>query len=133
MGKRPNKYFLYSHSINILSIFHYSSAHDVIKMNTLVAFLPHNFPVQHDAFRLKKKTNKKNSLFCIGVQLINNIVIVSGGQQTQPYIHVSIFPQTPLPPRLPHSTVQSSMNNQQGPSIQQVLVGYSPSHFLFQW
>ena len=42
-----------------MSIFHYSSAHDVIKMNTLVAFLPHIFPVQHDAFRLKKKKNKK--------------------------------------------------------------------------
>ena len=47
-----------------------------------------------------------NFLFCIGVQLINNVVIVSGEQwrDSAISIHVSIFPQTPLPSRLPHNT-----------------------------
>ena len=51
------------------------------------------------------------SLCCIGVQLINNAVIVLGGQQRDSAIrkHVSILPQIPLPPRLPHNTEQSSL------------------------
>ena len=42
-------------------------------------------------------------LFCIGVMLINNIVIASSEQQRDSaiYIHVSILPQTLLPFRLP--------------------------------
>ena len=39
---------------------------------------------------------------CIGVWLLNNVVIVSNGQQKDSNcIHVSIFPQTPLSSRLP--------------------------------
>ena len=40
----------------------------------------------------------KNFLFYIGVQLINNLVIVSGAEQRDSAmcIHVSILPQTPL-------------------------------------
>ena len=40
--------------------------------------------------------------FCIGVKPINNVVIVSGGQQrdSATHTHVSILPQTPLPSRL---------------------------------
>ena len=40
-----------------------------------------------------------NFLFCIGVQLINNVVVVSGEQQRDSaiHIHVPIFPQTPTP------------------------------------
>ena len=43
-----------------------------------------------------------NFEFCIGVQLINNVVIVSGRQQRDSGIHIHIFilPQTPLPSRL---------------------------------
>ena len=46
----------------------------------------------------------------IGVELINNVVIVSGeqGRDLVIHIHVSILPQTPLPSRLPHNTEQSS-------------------------
>ena len=51
-------------------------------------------------------------LFCTGVQLINNVVIVSGEQQrgSAIHIHVSILPQTSLPPRLPRNTEQSSLS-----------------------
>ena len=42
--------------------------------------------------------------FFIGVQLINNVVIVSNEQQrdSAKHIHVSILSPTPLPSRLPH-------------------------------
>ena len=44
-------------------------------------------------------------LFYIGAQLINNVVIVSGGQQRDSAVHidVSILPQPPFPSRLPHN------------------------------
>ena len=47
---------------------------------------------------------KRNFLFYIEVQPINNITIVSGEQQRDSaiYIHVSILSQTPLPSKLPH-------------------------------
>ena len=52
-----------------------------------------------------------NILFCIGVQLINNVMIVSVKQQMDSviYIHVPILPQTPLTSRLPYNIKQSSM------------------------
>ena len=45
------------------------------------------------------------------VQPINNVVIVSGEQwrDSAIHIHVSIFPQTPLPSRLPRNIEKSSM------------------------
>ena len=50
-------------------------------------------------------------LLCIGVQLINNVVVVSGKQwrDSAICIQVSILPQAPLPSRLPHNMEQSSM------------------------
>ena len=50
-----------------------------------------------------------NLLFYIGVYLINNVVVVSGGQRRDSAIevHVSILPRTPLPSRLPHNIEQS--------------------------
>ena len=56
-------------------------------------------------------TLKKTNNFYIGVQLINNTVIVSGGQERDSamYTHVSILPQTPLPSSLPHNTDQRSL------------------------
>ena len=59
-----------------------------------------------------------NFSFCLGVWPINNVVMVSGGQQRDSviHIHVSILSQTPLPSRLPHHTEQSF--------IQSVLAGY---------
>ena len=50
-------------------------------------------------------------LFYSGVQPINSIVIVLGGQwrDSAIHIHVSILPQTPLPSRLPYNTEQSSL------------------------
>ena len=41
-----------------------------------------------------------NFLFYIQVELINNVVIVSGGQQrdSATHVHVAILPQTPLNP-----------------------------------
>ena len=46
-----------------------------------------------------------NLLFCIGVQLINNIVVVSGNwwRDSAIHIYVSILPQIPLLSRLPHN------------------------------
>ena len=43
--------------------------------------------------------------------MINSVVIVSGGQQSDSakHIHVSILPQTPFPSRLPHNIEQSSL------------------------
>ena len=43
--------------------------------------------------------------------LINSVVIVSGGQQSDAVIHLhaSILPQTPLPSRLPHNIEQSCL------------------------
>ena len=50
-------------------------------------------------------------VFYIRVWPVNNVVIVSGGQQSNSaiHIHVSIFPQIPLPSRLPHNIEQSSL------------------------
>ena len=52
-----------------------------------------------------------NFLFYIWVEPINNVVIVSGAQQSDSvvHIHVPILPQTPLPSRLPHNTEQNSL------------------------
>ena len=56
-------------------------------------------------------------LFYIGVQLINNVVIVSSGQERESVIpgHVSICLQTPLPSRLPRNTEQSYLCYMVGP------------------
>ena len=58
-----------------------------------------------------------NFLFYIGVQLINNVVIVSGRLQKDLaiHMHLSILPQTPLPSRLPHNIEQSSLFYTVGP------------------
>ena len=60
------------------------------------------------SFLVKKKKTFK---FCIGVEPINNAVMVSGGQQRDSAvpIHVPILLQTPLPSRLPHDIEQSSL------------------------
>ena len=49
--------------------------------------------------------------FCIGVQLINYVVIISGQQWRDSAIHIngSILPQTRLPSRLPCNIEQSSI------------------------
>ena len=45
-----------------------------------------------------------NFLFYIGIQLINNVVMVSGEEwrDSAILIHVSVLPETPLPSRLAH-------------------------------
>ena len=48
-------------------------------------------------------------LFCIGVQLINNVVIISGGRQRDSIIHIHVSPPTPLPSRLSYNFEQSSL------------------------
>ena len=55
--------------------------------------------------------------FFIGVQLINNVVIVSGeqGRDSAIQIHVSILPQSPLPSWLPGNSEQSSLCGTTGP------------------
>ena len=59
----------------------------------------------------------KNFLFCVGVQPIYNVVLVSGEQRRDSAVHinVSILPQTPLPFRLPHNLKQSSLCYTVGP------------------
>ena len=51
---------------------------------------------------------------------MNNVMIVSGGQQRDSalYIHESILPQTPVPSRLPHKLSRVPC------AIQTVLVSY---------
>ena len=60
---------------------------------------------------LKQRTVK--FFLYIGVQLINNVVIVSGGQQRNSVIH--ILPQTSIPSRLPRNAEESSMCHTVGP------------------
>ena len=57
-------------------------------------------------------------LFYIGVQLINNVLSVSGVQQSHPVIHkyVSICFQIPFPFKLLHNTEQSSLCYTEGPA-----------------
>ena len=52
-----------------------------------------------------------NFLCCIGVQLINTVVVVSDEKPTDSPIHIYVatLPQTPLPSRLAHNIEQSSM------------------------
>ena len=59
----------------------------------------------------------------IGIQLINNVVIVTGEEQRDLAIHTcaSILPQTPLPSRLPHNIEQSSLWYTVGPCWSSVL------------
>ena len=54
-----------------------------------------------------------NSLFYLGEEPINNVVIVSDGQQRDAAvpIHVSLLPQTLLPLRLPYNIEQNSLCN----------------------
>ena len=56
-------------------------------------------------------------LFYTELQMINNVVIVSGGQQRDSAIHIheSILPQTSLPSRLPYNIEQSSLCYSVGP------------------
>ena len=58
-----------------------------------------------------------NCLFCIGVELMNNVVVASGEQwrDSDICIHVSILPWTLLPSMLPRNTEQSSMCSIIGP------------------
>ena len=58
-----------------------------------------------------------NFLFCIGVQLINNVVSVSGVQQSNSviHIHISILLQILFPFRLLQNTEQSSPYYTVGP------------------
>ena len=73
-----------------------------------------------------------NFLFCIGVEPINNVLVVSGEQQRASAIHthVSILSQTPVPPRLPCSIEQNSLYYTVGPywlSILDIAVCTCPS------
>ena len=76
--------------------------------------------------------NLFNFLFYIGVWQINNVVIISGAQQSDSVIHirVSILPQTPLPCRLPHNTEQSSLCYTVGPCWLSILnIAVCTCHF----
>ena len=58
-----------------------------------------------------------NFLFCIGLELINTVVIVSGeqGRDSAIHIHVPILCQIPLPSGLPHNSEQSCLCYTVGP------------------
>ena len=88
---------------------------------------------QSNAWVLGNRNCFKSFLFYIGVSPINNVVIVSGGQQrdSATHIHEPILPQTPLPTRLPHDMEQSSLSFIMGPywlSILNIAVCTCPSH-----
>ena len=77
-----------------------------------------------------------NFLFYIGIQPINNIVIVSGEHQRDSAIciHVSILPLTPPLSRLLHNIEQSSLCYTVGPcwlSILNIAVWTRPNNCLF--
>ena len=61
----------------------------------------------------------KKSIFYIEVQPINNLVVISSGQQRDSaiLIYVSILPHTPLPSRLPHNIEQNSLCYTVGPYL----------------
>ena len=90
--------------------YHYSQYHK-----------SHYLPIsEHLLFawqRIAKDFFFKTSSFFIGVQSVNNVVVVSGEQWRDSAIqkHVSIFPQSPLPTRLIHDPEQSSMCCTVGP------------------
>ena len=70
--------------------------------------------------------------FYFGVQLMNNVVMASSGEQRDSaiHIHVSILPRTPLPSSLSHNVEQSSLYCTVGPcwlSILSVAVCTHPS------
>ena len=76
-----------------------------------------------------------NFLFCVGVwQPVNNIAILSDGQQrdsvTHIYTHKSILPQIPLPPRLPHNIEHSFLYCTVGPCWLHSSVYMSIPNFL---
>ena len=74
-----------------------------------------------------------NFLFYIGVQPVNSVVIVSGGQYRDSaiHIHVSSLPQTPLASRLPHNMKQSSLCYTVGPSwLSSLNIAWSRHLFL---
>ena len=58
-----------------------------------------------------------NFLFCIWVEPVDSVVIVSGkqGRDSVVHIHASILPRIPLPSRLPHGIEQSLMCYRVGP------------------
>ena len=60
---------------------------------------------------MKRKSFLFFFLLLIRVKPINNVVMVSGGQQRDVamHAHVSTLPQSPLPSRLPHNLEQSSL------------------------
>ena len=64
-----------------------------------------------------------NSLFYMGILLLNNVVIVSGEQwrDSAIHIHISILPQVPLPSSLPRNIEQSSLCATVGPCWLSVL------------
>ena len=70
-----------------------------------------------NAFYFKKKKKKQNRKpktfnFVLGLSRLTNNVERQSGEQPRKsalHIHVSILPQTPLPPRLPHNIEQHFM------------------------
>ena len=77
------------------------------KQNSTIIYVPNFSP----ALVLATVFFVFNFLFHVGVQSINNVVTVPGGQQSNSAIrvHVSILPRTPLPSRLLHNTGQSPL------------------------
>ena len=56
------------------------------------------------------------SLFYVGVQPIDNVVIIPRGQQSDSVTHIR-DPETPLPSKPPHNIEQSSLCHTAGPSF----------------
>ena len=71
----------------------------------------------------RSPTTFLNFVLYIGVQPINNVVVGSGAQQSYSavHIHVSILPQSPLPPRPPHDIDHSSLCYTVGPGWLSIL------------
>ena len=74
---------------------------------------------------------KRQTLFYIRVELINNVVVVSGGRQRDSaiHVHVSFLPQTPFPSRLPHNIKQSSPGYTVGPWLPEEGKGWEEGIF----
>ena len=95
------------------------------KGKTCICLAPQTFPTLHGP-GIKGAPLKilgchfcffPNFWFCIGVQLINNVVIVSSRKQRDSAmcIHIPILPQIPLPSRLLYNIEQNSMCYTAGP------------------
>ena len=90
-----------------------------IKGLTFFFFLKHQVFSRLKVFQFFKNLYKIFGIYSIGIYLINNVVIVSGGQRKNSAIHIHLS----IPPKLPsHSGCHMTLSRVPR-AVQQVLAG----------